>query len=62
MAVDAYQMDFAQEASALLVEAERLRLLAELASHRLTGLGIEERRALAAEVLGDGAAPGRRAG
>lgn len=60
VAVDAYQMDFAREASALLVEAERLlpaadaplrvRLLAELASHRLTGLGVDERRALAGEA------------
>jgi len=59
-AVDAYQMDFALEASALLVEAERLvpvedaplrvRLLSELASHRLTGLGIDRRRAMTGEA------------
>jgi len=60
VAIDAYQMDFAREASALLVAAERLlpaadtplrvRLLAELASHRLTGLGRDRRRVLASEA------------
>lgn len=60
LAVDAFEMEHAREASALLREAHdvlpdgdsllRVRLLSELAQQRLAGLGVEERRGLAHEA------------
>lgn len=59
-ALDAYQMDFAREASELLVEAEdalpatdtalRGRVLSALAGQRLSGLALDRRRSLADEA------------
>jgi len=60
LAVDAFEMEHAREAAALLREAHhvlpggdgllRVRLLSELAQQRLAGLGVEERRSLAHEA------------